>query len=438
MAKDTFTAPDLTAFTRLDELGLVAVGQQIGETATLLSCRVAASEQDKFCRQCGAAGVARGTVVRRLAHEPNGWRPTTLAVRIRRFRCAYCRRVWQQDTSRAAAARAKISRAGVRWALEGLVVNHMSVAALAKSLAVAWDTANDAILSEGHQLLINDEARFTGVRVIGVDEHVWRHTRGGGKYVTVIIDLTPVRAGTGTSRLLDMIPGRSKAVFKDWLTRRPQPWRDNIEIVAMDGFTGYKTAASEELPAAQTVMDPFHVVRLAGNALDECRRRIQQEIHGRRGRTGDRLYQYRRTLQTGADLITDQQAERLTELFALPDHAPVEATWGVYQNMITAYRNPNRKLGRYVLETVIKQISSAIPRGLPELTTLGRTLKRRADDILAYFDHPGSSNGPTEATNGRLEHLRGTALGFRNLNHYIARALLECGGFRPALHPQIG
>ena len=58
--------------------------------------------------------------------------------------------------------------------------------------------------------------------------------------------------------------------------------------------------------------------------------------------------------------------------------------------------------------------------------------------ILAYFDHPHTSNGPTEAINGRLEHLRGSALGFRNLTNYIARCLLETGGFRPQLHPQIG
>lgn len=43
---------------------------------------------------------------------------------------------------------------------------------------------------------------------------------------------------------------------------------------------------------------------------------------------------------------------------------------------------------------------------------------------------PGTSNGPTEALNGRLEHLRGRALGFRNLTHNIARSLLETGGFR--------
>ncbi|MCK9238447.1 MAG: transposase, partial [Thiopseudomonas sp.] len=54
--------------------------------------------------------------------------------------------------------------------------------------------------------------------------------------------------------------------------------------------------------------------------------------------------------------------------------------------------------------------------------------------ILAYFDRPGTSNGPTEAINGRPEHLRGTALGFSNLTNYIARCLLKSGGFRNQLH----
>ena len=82
-------------------------------------------------------------------------------------------------------------------------------------------------------------------------------------------------------------------------------------------------------------------------------------------------------------------------------------------------------------------LSKRVPDALPELAKLGRTLTKRATDVLAFLDRPGTSNGPTEAINGRLEHLRGSALGFRNLTHYIARSLLEAGGFRPQLHPQL-
>jgi hypothetical protein len=83
--------------------------------------------------------------------------------------------VWRQDTSAAAEPRAKLSRTGLRWALEGIVVAHLTVARVAEGLGVAWDTANNAVLAEGKRLLINDPTRFEGVKVIGVDEHVVRH-----------------------------------------------------------------------------------------------------------------------------------------------------------------------------------------------------------------------------------------------------------------------
>ena len=85
---------------------------------------------------------------------------------------------------------------------------------------------------------------------------------------------------------------------------------------------------------------------------------------------------------------------------------------------------------------MIDAVTTGVPAALVEIRKLGRTLKQRAADILAFFDLPGTSNGPTEAVNGRLEHLRGPALGFRNLSHYITRSLLEAGGFRPHLHPR--
>jgi len=319
------------------------------------------------------------------------------------------------------------------------VVQHLTVARVAEGLGVAWNTANDAVLAEGKRVLIDHEHRLDGVAVLGVDEHVWRHTRRGDKYVTVIIDLTPVRDGTGSARLLDMVEGRSKQAFKTWLADRPNPWRNAVEVVAMDGFTGFKTAAAEEVPDAIAVMDPFHVVRLAGDALDRCRRRVQLAMHGHRGFKDDPLYESRRTLHTGAGLLTDKQVERLTALFADEGHVEVEATWGIYQRMVAAYRHKDRRQGRELMVKLIEAISTEVPKALVEVITLGRTLKKRAADVLAYFDRPGTSNGPTEAINGRLEHLRGSALGFRNLTNYIARSLLETGGFRPQLlHPRLG
>ena len=73
-------------------------------------------------------------------------------------------------------------------------------------------------------------------------------------------------------------------------------------------------------PAAVAVLDPCHVVRRAGDGLDRGRRRVQQAIHGHRGMKGDPLYSARRTLHTGADLLTDKQTTRLQTLFAVDEH----------------------------------------------------------------------------------------------------------------------
>ena len=219
MPDATFACPDLTTFCRLEELGLEVTGQRLDPGGAVLTCRVVEPDgsQGRWCRRCGCEGSLRDTVTRRLAHEPLGWRPTTLLVRVRRYRCTGCGHVWRQDTTRAAEPRAKLSRRGLRWALEAIVRQHLTVARVAEGLGVAWNTANDAVLAEGKRVLIDDPARLDGVKVLGVDEHVWRHTRRGDKYITVIIDLTPIRDGTGPARLLDMVEGRTKQAFKTWL-----------------------------------------------------------------------------------------------------------------------------------------------------------------------------------------------------------------------------
>ena len=436
MADATFACPDLTTFTGLDELGLVVVGQRLEPERAVLACRVI--DADDWCRRCGCQGKPRDSVVRRLAHEPFGWRPTTLLVTVRRYQCTGCGHVWRQDTSRAAEPRARLSRRALRWALQGIVCLHLTIARVAECLDVSWSTANDAVLAEGRRVLIANPQRFHGVKVLGVDEHAWRHTRRGDKFVTVIIDLTAVRDGTGPARLLDMVEGRSKQVFKSWLEAQPAAFRDGIEVVAMDGFTGFKTAAAETVPDAVTVMDPFHTVALAGDALDRCRQRVQQATCRHRGRNGDPLYGIRRVLRTGVELLTDKQWHRLQAVFADERHAEVQATWAVYQRIVAAYRHPDRAAAKATLTKIIDSLSHSVPKALSELVTLGRTLHRRAGDVLAYFDRPGTSNGPTEAINGRLEHLRGSALGFRNLTNYIARSLLETGGFRRQIHRQLG
>ena len=89
--------------------------------------------------------------------------------------------------------------------------------------------------------------------------------------------------------------------------------------------------------------------------LDECRRRIQRAITDRRGRASDRLYRARRTLHTGAGLLTEAQARRLENLFADDRHAAVQAAWGVYQRLIQAYRTEDPGLGKYLMQRLIDE-----------------------------------------------------------------------------------
>ena len=142
------TSIGASTFCRLDELGLTVVGQRLEPDRAVLACRVIGA--DGWCRRCGCEGTSRDTVVRELEHEPFGLRPTTLLVTVRRYRCAGCGHVWRQDTSTAAEPRARLSRRALRWALEALVVQHLTVARIAESLGVAWDTANDAVLAEAN------------------------------------------------------------------------------------------------------------------------------------------------------------------------------------------------------------------------------------------------------------------------------------------------
>ena len=426
------TSPCLDSFCRLDRLGLTVTGQIVGPEHSVLMC--VPTTPATPCPDCAGPGRRHDTVIRKLAHVPFGWKPTILSVGVPRYRCVECRRVWRHDLRAAAPTRGKLSRDAVTLAVKHIVIDRLSIAKIAGILGVAWNTCSDAILASAQELLFDDPTRLDKVTTIGVDEHVWRHGRFGDKYVTVIIDLTPTRTNTGPSRLLAMVEGRSKQALKTWLQQQSESFRDGVEVVAMDGFTGYKSATVETIDDVVTVMDPFHVVALAGEKLDRCRQRVQQDTLGHRGRSGDRLYGIRRVARTRAGLLTQKQWFRLLDVFGDDCHAPFEITWEAYQRVIDAYQAPAASDGKQIMAGLIDAIKTGVPAGLEELRTLGRTLHRRRADVLAFFDHPRTSNGPTEAINGLIEHLRGTARGFRNIVHYIARSLLDAGGFRPLIH----
>lgn len=75
-------------------------------------------------------------------------------------------------------------------------------------------------------------------------------------------------------------PGAFQAGLQDLAGPAAPGMARCVEVIAMDGFSGFKSAATKEMPQARAVLDPFHVVRLAGQGLEQFRRRVQQELHG--------------------------------------------------------------------------------------------------------------------------------------------------------------
>ncbi len=97
-------------------------------------------------------------------------------------------------------------------------------------------------------------------------------------------------------RLIDVVPGRSAIAVSTWLGAKSERWLANIATAVIDPYSGYARGLAEGLGHARLVVDHFHAVRLANQALDEVRRRTQQTTLGHRGRRGDPLYRIRRRL----------------------------------------------------------------------------------------------------------------------------------------------
>ncbi|MGP4998945.1 ISL3 family transposase, partial [Corynebacterium variabile] len=233
------------------------------------------------CPDCAMPGAKRDHVRRRLVDLPVVGFPTRLHVRVPRFTCTNptCSRKIFQTSLPCADDGATLTRRVTRWILQRLAIDRMSVAATAKALGVGWELVNKVAVTATRNLVYADPSHLAGVRILGVDEHVWKHTSRPGEpssMVTVLVGLTPLVDGAGPARLIDMRPGRSAEVLRTWLRERDPQFRAGVQVVTMDGFAGYATAVDHDLPAARKVMDPFHVVHLAAEKLTGCRQRLQR------------------------------------------------------------------------------------------------------------------------------------------------------------------
>ena len=411
----------------------------VARTPDALVLDIESCDRCAGCPGCGVIAQGHGRVVVEVIDAPWAGVPARIRWHKRRWICreTTCPTVtFLEHDERVCAPRARLGARAIRWAIRQLRFEGATIAGLARQLATTWNTVWSHI-NPRLQAASEDPARFAGVRVLGVDEHVWHHQdrrRRGPRELTGIVDLTRGEDHP-TARLLDLVPGRSGTVYKNWLEERGEQFRSGIQIATLDPFQGYKNAIDDQLQDATSVLDAFHIVKLAGDALDEVRRRVQQDTLGHRGRKGDPLYQIRNLLRASRDRLTKRQKERLREAFVADEaHISVEVAYLLTQQVREVFHQATPAQGQRLAARLIERL----PRcPVPEIARLGRTLRKWKDAFLAYFDTGGASNGPTEAINGIIELGRRTARGYRNPTNYRLRMLLITGGLDASTHTQL-
>ena len=265
------------------------------------------------CPSCGVVALSHGRRGVELIDAPCFARPVRIVWWKRTWWCgqdACPVGVFTEQDDQVARPRALLTARACWWAVGQLRREHASVLGLARQLGTSWKTVWRAI-KPLLEAMDADSTRFDGVEILGVDEHIWHHVnplKRGPKELTGMVNLTRDAKGKTRAALLDLVAGRSGAVYRAWLQERGETFRTGVKIATLDPFQGYKNAIDDELQDAVAVVDAFHVVKLGGQAIDEVRRRVQQETLGHRGHAGDPLYGIRMIMRCGRERLTERLA----------------------------------------------------------------------------------------------------------------------------------
>jgi transposase len=212
------------------------------------------------------------------------------------------------------------ARAGARFTadFEDLVVwlvtrsDKSTVAAFAR---VAWRTVGAMCERVAAEKL--DPTRLAGLVDIGVDEISWRRHH---KYLTLVSD-------HDTSTIVWGTAGKDAAALDKFFKELPDGAAEQIEAVSMDLGPAYAKTVRARAPQAVICYDPFHVIKLAGDALDAVRRQVWQSARRFPDKTIANKYKGARwaLLKNPGDL-TEEQAETLVGL-----RKSGGALWRAYQ-----------------------------------------------------------------------------------------------------------
>jgi transposase len=394
----------------------------VGEWPLWLRVEIETGSSRPDCAGCGTAAWDHGQRVVLLVDLPVFGRPARLAWRKQRWRCpnpACVVLTWSEHDATIASARSALTTRAARWATAQVGRHGRAVSEVAEDLACDWHTVMDAVVLFG-EVLIEDPARFGAVAAVGLDETLYKRD---GRYrrqcwSTQIVD---VQAG----QLLDVVAGRDVAPVCAWFAQRAPAWRDGVRWATLDLSSAYRVVFDTMLPDAVQVADPYHVVHLANVALDDCRRRVQNETLGRRGHKHDPLYRCRRRLVMARERLSVEGHRRLVGLLAAGDpKQEVWFAWNAKEVVRQTYDHTDAELAAEWVEEIARDFTDV---SMPlEVRRLGRTIGRWRDQIVAWH-RAHVSNGPTEAINNLIKRVKRTAFGFHRFDHYRIRALLYAG-----------
>ncbi len=375
------------------------------------------------CGGCGAAAWVKDRAEVALVDLPCFDSTTTLVVRKTRWWCPNrdCAvGSWTPELAHIAAARQLLTDRAGRWVTAQVGRWGRSVTEVADQLGCDWHTVNTAVIAYGQTLIDDDLDRIPTVRALSLDETLfkregrWRSQR----WSTQLVDAR-------TGQLLDVVEGRTASAPAQWLAGRDPLWLARIQWAVCDLSGPYRATFTTMLPDAVQVADPFHVVQLANRRLDECRRRVQNEILGHRGHKADPLFRARRLLTMAHERLDPAGDEKLRGLLAAGDpKGEVAYAWHAKEAVRFLYDIPNPDVAdRYVAELAQDLQDDTFPA---EVNSLGRTLTRWHDQIVAWH-RARATNGPAEAINNLVKRVKRVAFGFRSFRNYRVRSLLYTG-----------
>jgi transposase len=296
-----------------------------------------------------------------------------------------------------------------------LAVN-TSKSAVAELMRIAWRTVGSICER------VCDEAQrevdlLDGLQRIGIDEISHRK---GQRYLTVVVD-------HDTGRLVWAAAGRDRKTVERFLDDLGEERCEQIKLVSCDMAAWIAGPVADRLPDAVRCVDPFHVIQLATDALDEVRREVWNEARkaGQIAAAKD-LKGARYALWKNPENLTDRQAAKLSSI--QKTNARLYRAYLLKEQLRQIYRLPADAAVKLLDEWIVW----ARRCRLASFVKLARTITAQRAGIVAAIEH-GLSNARVEAINTQIRMITRRAFGFHSPGALIALAMLSLAGLCPPL-----